>query len=308
MKTISCHSETGCQLMKTHCSNRLSNEIANLSRAISHFSSGQALDFLTSYFDYRSFNRLCGNPFAQEIQQHLTRANGGERIYDALIRVFWRTSANRFEHARPLRIDISTCGDTHSTLNHGPQIGDYVAKHVIGNDNVEPFRVLDEPHSGCIDMGIVALNVFVILLANFVKGTLPKIECKCQHVCLAAKCQFLVFVALASEFERISETAFDSAPSVYAFLQSNFVGRALEHESTGASVKTFVILADDHKINVLWLLVFERAEALVIQFHRPKVNVLFQFETCAQKDSLFQNAGLHIRMANRAEQNRGKFL
>ena len=115
-------------------------------------------------------------------------------------------------------IDVATCGDSHPTLNHRSEVGDDVAEHVIGDDDVEPLRVFDEPHGSGVHVGIIALDVRVILLADFVEGALPEIECVSQHVGLAAERQFFRPVALAGKLEGEAQAAFDSAPGVDALL------------------------------------------------------------------------------------------
>ncbi len=54
-----------------------------------------------------------------------------------------------------------------------------------------------------------------------------------------------------------------------------------------AGVQALVILADDDEIDFLRALVLQRTEAFVVEFHGAEVDVLFQLEAQAQKDTFF---------------------
>ena len=70
-----------------------------------------------------------------------------------------------------------------------------------------------------------------------------------------------------------------------------------------AGVKPLVVLAHDDEVNVLGLLVFERAEAFVVELDRAQVDILLQLEAGAQQDALLQDARLHVGVADGAEQD-----
>ena len=100
-----------------------------------------------------------------------------------------------------MRINIPAGRNPHPALNHGSKIGDDVPEHIVRNDHIEPFGVLDEPHRGGIHVGIVALDIRVILLADLVKRAFPQVESIGQHVRLSAEREFFFLVALAGEVE-----------------------------------------------------------------------------------------------------------
>ena len=114
---------------------------------------------------------------------------------------------------------------------------------------------------------------------------------------------FFSLFRLRVNSKAIAQAALDAAARVDALLQGDLVGRAFEDESARAGVKPFVVLADDDEINVLGLLVFQRAEALVVELDRAQVDVLLQLEAGAQQDALFEDARLHVGMADGAEQD-----
>ena len=135
------------------------------------------------------------------------------------------------------------------------------------------------------------------------EGAFPEVEGVGQHVGLAAEGQLLLLVPLAGELEGVAQAALDAAAGVDAFLHGHLVGRALEDEAAGAGVEPFVVLAHDDEVDVLGLLVLERAEALVVELDRAQVDVLLQLEAGAQQDALFQDAGLDVGMADGAQQD-----
>src|SRR5262249_12413066 len=149
-------------------------------------------------------------------------------------------------------------------------------------------------HSSSIDVRIIAFDLFIILFSNLIKCAFPKIERVGEHICFAAKCQLLVFIALASVIEGIPEAALNSAAGVDAFLQGAFVWVPFENKPACAGVKTFVVFANDDEIDVLWFLIFQRTKALVVQLHWPQIDVLLQLKTGAEEDAFFQNSGLHV--------------
>ena len=156
-------------------------------------------------------------------------------------------------------------------------------------------------------MRVIALDVRIILLADFMKSALPQIKGEGQDVGLPAECQLFILVALAGEIEGIAQTPLDPSPGVDAFLHRHFIGSPLKNKTPGPGIKSLVIFAHHDEINIRWFLIFKRAETLVVKFHRPQIDVLLQLKTRAQQNPLFQNARLHLRMANGSQQNRWEF-
>ena len=59
------------------------------------------------------------------------------------------------------------------TLNHRAEIRNDVTKHVVGDNHVEPFRILHHPHTRCVHVCVIPSDIRVLRLADFMKGTLP---------------------------------------------------------------------------------------------------------------------------------------
>ena len=66
---------------------------------------------------------------------------------------------DRLEHRRLTGVDVARRGDTDPALQHGPQVGDDVAKEVRGHDHVEPLRVFDHPHAARVDIRVIRLDL-----------------------------------------------------------------------------------------------------------------------------------------------------
>ena len=79
---------------------------------------------------------------------------------------------------------------------------------------------------------------------------------------------------------------------------------ALEHKTARADVKTLVVFAHHNKVNMLRPLVLQRAVGGAVKFHGAQIDVLFQLETEAEQDALFEYARLDLRMADGAEEYR----
>ena len=83
------------------------------------------------------------------------------------------------------------------------------------------------------------------------------------------------------------------------------------------SAQTRIQSADNQKsqaiqaLNVAQIAVDTSRQSVITaqtELDRSQVDVLLQFEACAEEDAFFQDAGLYVGMANRAKQNGGKFF
>ena len=92
---------------------------------------------------------------------------------------------NRLEHAREVSVwvDISRSTKTNSAPDSSSQVGDDVAKQVVGNNHVEALRVGNHEDSGGVDVKVVNLHARVFL-CNKVNCVLPKPSGVDQNVVL----------------------------------------------------------------------------------------------------------------------------
>ncbi len=86
-------------------------------------------------------------------------------------------------------------------------------------------------------------------------------------------------------------------------LRGDFVRRALVHEAAGAAVEVLSVLADDDEVDVRGAFVAKRRFDAGEQLHRPQVDVLVEAEAQVEQQLALQDAGLHVGMPDRAEED-----
>ena len=111
----------------------------------------------------------------------------------------------------------------------------------------------------------------------------------------------------AAGFEGVADAAFDAHPGVDRFLDRDLVRRALAQNAARAGIQPFRVFPDDQEIDVGGGFILQGRIHVRVEFHRPQVDVLIQFEPQAQQQSFFENARLHIRMPDRAQVDRVQF-
>ena len=152
-------------------------------------------------------------------------------------------------------------------------------------------------------MGIVAFDVGVVRFADGVEGALPQVEGIGQDVGLPAKRQRFALGALLAVLEGVAQASLDALVRIDGGLHGDLVLGALLQESAGTGVETFGVFADDHKVNVLGALVFQRALHAGIELDRTQVDVLIQGKSEGEEKAFLQNAGLYFGVSDGAEKN-----
>jgi len=131
----------------------------------------------------------------------------------------------------------------------GSNMEDDIPEHIIGHDYIEPFRVLDHPHTDGINMGIVLLYVG-ILLAHLVKGPLPEVEGVGERIGLSAKGELFCPIPFPAKLECISNAPLHPFSGIDRFLDSNLIGGALFYKTPSPGIEALSVFPDHHKINV----------------------------------------------------------
>ena len=80
-------------------------------------------------------------------------------------------------------------------------------------------------------------------------------------------------------------------------------GVPLYSEAAGAGVEALGVLADDDEVDVLGLLVLQRAVNAGIELDRAQVDVLVQLEADAEQHALLEDAGLDVGVADGAQED-----
>jgi hypothetical protein len=103
-------------------------------------------------------------------------------------------------------------------------------------------------------------------------------------------------------FERIPQAALYTLTGVHRGLDCDFLGRPLASEPSGAHVQIFVVLADNHHVDVGRALTSDRRLHALVELDRPEIDVLLKIEAEPQQDTLFQDSGSHARVPYRAQE------
>ena len=189
-------------------------------------------------------------------------------------------------------------------LEDAGEVGDDVAEHVRGDDDVVGVRVLHHPHAAGVDVVVVGLHVGVVL-GHFLERPPPEIVAVGEDVGLGDERERLLgAVPLAGVIERPADAPLAALPRVDGLLHRHFVGRALFEIATHATVEILRVLADDDEVDVLRAASGQRRLDAGEQFHRAKIDVLIEFEPQFEKQALLENTGGDLRVADGAEEDR----
>ena len=109
--------------------------------------------------------------------------------------------------------------------------------------------------------------------------------------------------AAACLFKRETNGPLDARSGIDRGLDSHFLGCSLAREPPCSDVEVFVVLADDDHVDVVGPLAFDRALNTRIEMHGPQVDILVEVESEAEQDSLLENAGGDVGVADRTEQD-----
>jgi hypothetical protein len=117
-------------------------------------------------------------PYALEaLEQH--RGGHDRRDRTAMMALSWpayfgRRAVDRLEHRHLPGCMLPDAAMPSAALHHRAEVGDDVAEQVGRHRDVEPLRVLDHPHAGRVDVGVVGLDVGV-LLRDLGEGARPDV-------------------------------------------------------------------------------------------------------------------------------------
>ena len=86
-------------------------------------------------------------------------------------------------------------------------------------------------------------------------------------------------------------------------MRGDFVRRAFVHEALHAAVEVFGVFADDDEVDVLRVLALDGALDAGEQLHGAEVDVLVEAEAEVEQQLAFEDAGLHVGVADGAEED-----
>ncbi len=151
-------------------------------------------------------------------------------------------------------------------------------------------------------MGVVRRDVGIVL-RDFIEGSFPEIEGEGQDVGFAAQGQFLSLVSFSGDVEGEADAALHTLACIDGFLDGHFIGGSPFKDAARAGIEPFGVFPDDHEIDFLRSLVFQRRIDAFIKFHGAQIDVLIQFKAGPQQDALFEDARCYFGMTDRAEKD-----
>jgi hypothetical protein len=164
--------------------------------------------------------------------------------------VVGRRAADRLEHAHPGRVDVASRRDAHPSLDHGAQVRDDVAEHVVGDDHIEPRGVIQQVDARGVHVDVIAFDVGE-LRPNLVDHAPVEVAGVGQHVGLVHQRHLAPAFGAHREPERVPDDPLDAVPGVDRLLHRDLVGRALAVEASGPRVEALGVLADDDQVHVV---------------------------------------------------------
>ena len=239
-------------------------------------------------------------------EQHRDRQHGRRRVGLALAGDVGRRTVHRLEHRGGAAVGVDVAGrrEPDTTGDGGGEVGDDVAEQIVGDDDVEPGRVLHQVDHRCIDMGVVVGDVGE-LGTDLLDRAAPHVPGVRQHVVLVQQGQLLALTSLRPR-ERIAHDALSAETGVDAHLGGQFVGCADAQGAAVTGVRTFRALADDDEVDALRRngIHVQRTLDAGEQLGRTQVDVVVQFEADAQQQLAFEHSTRHARVADGTEQER----
>src|SRR5919201_2686356 len=172
-------------------------------------------------------------------------------------------------------MNVAACGHAQAALQRSGKVGNDVAKHVIGDDDVELPRIANHLQAERVHVHVLRLDLGILARHNF-EHALPQAVRVRKHVRLVAhKYSWLVPRAhmLSCVIKCESDNTFYAFSRVYILLDSNFISSSLLERSANINVNALSVLANDGEIYVGRLNVLERAERLVLQLDWAHVGI-----------------------------------
>src|ERR1019366_4619219 len=185
--------------------------------------------------------------------------------------------------------------------------GDYVAKHVVGDDDIELARIAHHLHAERVHVHVLRFDLR-ILCRHFFEYALPQAAGVRHGVRLVAHQHSLArrtiqLPVAGAVFKRVADDALDTLARVDVFLDRNFVGRSLLENSSEVAVNALGIFANHDEIHVFWFDAFERAQRRIQQSDWADIGVEVHLAAHAQQDFLRMNVRGHARIAEGPDQD-----
>src|SRR5271165_5608311 len=238
---------------------------------------------------------------AEMRQHHRARQNRAHRVGDVLAGNLRGGTVHWFEHRRASGTNVAAGSHAETALERGGQVGDDVAKHVVGDDHVERARFAYHLQAERVHKHVLRLD-FGKFFRDLLEHALPQTAGKSHDVGLVRH-QHLLAAVRARILEGEADDAFHAATRVDVLLCGDFVGGPQLEVAAHIGVHTLGVLPDDRKVDVASCDVLQRAQRSVEQAYGTDIGVKVHLEAHAQQDFFGVDVGGHARIAQRADED-----
>ncbi len=237
-----------------------------------------------------------------EMGQHQPgRQHRARRVRQALAGDVRRRAVHRLEDRRPgaIRVQVAARRVAKPAGQGRAQVGDDVAEQVVGDDHVEPLRVVHHPQARRVHVRVAELDA--VLGRYLVGDPVPQVAGMCEHVGLVHQRQ--PAAAPDRELRCVPDAAPHASPGVQRLLGRRLELGAPVHGAASARVQALGVLPDDDEVQIRQLVLADRTANARPQLGRPQVDVEVELEPQPQQQPPLQHARRHLRRADRAEQD-----
>ena len=245
-------------------------------------------------------------------QHHGSGQNRAHRIGNVLPCQRWGGTVDRLKHGDLAGMNVSAGGHSKSALDTGGQIGDDVAKHIVGHNDIKLARVADHLHAEGVHVHVPGLNLR-IFGRNLPEHALPQTAgvghgvrlVAHQHAAARGSIEPFVLGRVL-----VCETNYALHPfsRVDVLLNGYFIVGSLLEGASGIGVNTFGVFANDHEIDVSGFNPFERAQRGIEQSHRADIRVEIELEAHTEQNLFRMHVAGNARVANRSHENGVSFF
>jgi hypothetical protein len=207
-----------------------------------------------------------------------------------------------FEHRRPPGMQVGRRRHPQAALQRCSEVRDDIAEEVVGHDDVELRRILDEHQRQGVDVKVRGLDRRVVR-PQLVEHALPERVPLAHRVALVGHADTRT-TGSRGVLEGVRDDAMNARIGVELRLQSDFVVCVWLEPAAHAHVQALGVFAEDDEVDIGRAATLERTQTLVEQPDGTIVHIEVELEPCAEQDVARMAVVGHARIAERADEDR----
>ena len=153
-------------------------------------------------------------------------------------------------------MNVSRCRHAQPTLQRGAEVGDNVTEHIVGHDDLKHFRRADHLHRERINEHVEVFDSRK-LFGHLFERPHPEVAAEAHDVALIRHADRFSPAPLR-ELECVPDDPFDAFPRGDILLHGDLFRRPFLEITAHSDVRPFGVFPEDHKVNMLTSLVFQR--------------------------------------------------